>query len=118
MRKKILFLTLVGVLVGNVAYGAIEFGDNSYGTGVGSEVIDKTQDLVGDISLDTITASSSVETAKSIFSKAGEAFKELEGWLKDKAGIDILGLLKTLLTWFVVVVEWMINLIKLLIAKV
>jgi len=120
MKRFVIISLVLGVLlIGLPVFGAIDFGDESLGSDVNTtEVVDKVQDAIGDISLDSINSTTTVETAKSLFVKIGELFKKLQTWLRDRAGIDIIGIFKTLLTWFVAVVEWMIELIKWLLAKI
>ncbi len=68
--------------------------------------------LLSDFALSDINSSTSIAALKQLFSGVVSIFQKINTWLKEVAGIDIVGILRTIAAWLVIVIEWLVAIIK------
>lgn len=107
MKKIFLLISLFTIIITTPAFGAIKYKDKEYSSSYAASSTQKVNEVINDI-LD-IEASSTVAKAKGIWNKTSAWF--------GKNGINITGIFKTIGNWFVVIVTWVVDLVKLGLTK-
>lgn len=113
MKKIIATICAIGTLTAT-AQAAIEYGGQSYEAPFAASSTAKVGEVVDEVITDGLGASSTTDVA-GITRGAGNLFTRINNWLADKAGIDLLGILRAIGHFFVVIVTFVIDLIKKLI---
>ena len=122
-RIVLLFLIVfLGVSTAGLAGAAIEYEGEQFSAELGSEniapdsLIEEGRGVASEISLEQ--SAQTVGFIKGIWLAIGRGFSATNLWLSEKAGINLLGILKTIGSWFVILLEWVLRLIKWLLGRV
>lgn len=98
MNKKIIFLSLLIFIIATPVFAKINVGD---------EILEGELD-----------AQKALETGKEVLDEAKNLSDKAVQTLEEKAGIDLIGILKTIGTWFVFFIELMLKALKWVLAKI
>jgi len=93
------------------ASAAINYDGKSYEAPFAASTTDSVNNFVNTVVTGQLGASSTTDV-EGIAKGAQNAFTRLNNWLADKAGIDLLGILKAIGHFFIILVQFVIDLIK------
>jgi hypothetical protein len=72
----------------------------------------RDSDLLKDFALSDINSTTSKQSLSKLLGGVVSVFQAMNNWLKDSAGIDFVGIIKTIADWIVIVINWVISLLK------
>lgn len=90
---------------------AIEYGGNTYQAPFAASTTEKVGGLIDHVVKDELGASSTTDVA-GITTGAKNIFVRLSDWLREKAGIDLGGIVKGIGSFFVTIFQFLFGLIK------
>lgn len=114
MRRFIVCIVAISVLTSALPVSAaIQYGGTTQQASFAASTTQQVGNLInqvaaGDVSLN---GSSTVDTA-GIFSGIGRLFAGVNTWLRDNAGIDFFGILKGIGHFFVLTVQFFVDLLR------
>ncbi len=105
-----LLLVISYQLLVGVTYAAIQYGDTSQQASFAASTTQQVGNIISDVTSGSIT-DGSVDTG-GFFSNIGRFFAGVNTWLKEKAGIDFFAILKTIGHFFLIVIQFVVELLK------
>ncbi len=113
MKRLLIIITLATTLTTGIpASAAIQFNNQIQVAPFAASSTQQLGGLIKDFSLTDANSVTSVGAGMQIVASIGSFFVGVNDWLKDKAGIDLFAIFKTIGHWFVIIVQWLIDIIK------
>jgi hypothetical protein len=114
--KKIILLACVLQLVSMpVVRAAIQYGGGSQQASFAASTTKQVGELLDKAvsgGLTTAASSSTTEQATGVLGSVGRFFAGINTWLKEKAGINFFGILKGIGSFFLIVIEFVVDLLR------
>ena len=115
MRNILLLACTLQILIAPVARAAIQYDGVSQQASFAASTTKQVGELLDKAvsgGLTGATSSSTTEQATGVLGSIGRFFAGINTWLKEKAGINFFGILKGIGSFFLIVIEFVVDLLR------